>query len=330
RRRPGGRDRGGHGAGPLPRHRGRRAPRRRGDLGEPRGLRPGRQPGRAAGRAEQPGAGLGLAPYDPEGLRALRYAPFREMLRAAMHHAGVVRIDHVIGLDRCFWVPEDGTPGGYVKYPTEMLMALVRIEAAKRGCVVVGEDLGTVPDGLRDRLAASHLHGCAILQFEGGPHGYRNPRDFAEASLAGFGTHDTPTLAGWWAADDADLRLSLGHIDAAGAEAVRAERALCRAALCRLLAEEALLPEGLDPEAPPPLADEPLREAIHALLARGSSALTAIQIDDVFGVREPQNVPGTTVEAPNWRRRHPVAAAQIGGAGLLRSLARRLEFERTR
>ena len=276
------------------------------------------------------GQAWGLAPYDPEGLRALRYAPFREMLRAAMHHAGVVRIDHVIGLDRCFWVPEDGTPGGYVKYPTEMLMALVRIEAAKRGCVVVGEDLGTVPDGLRDRLAASHLHGCAILQFEGGPHGYRNPRDFAEASLAGFGTHDTPTLAGWWAADDADLRLSLGHIDAAGAEAVRAERALCRAALCRLLAEEALLPEGLDPEAPPPLADEPLREAIHALLARGSSALTAIQIDDVFGVREPQNVPGTTVEAPNWRRRHPVAAAQIGGAGLLRALARRLEFERTR
>ncbi|WP_339950179.1 glycogen debranching protein GlgX [uncultured Albimonas sp.] len=276
------------------------------------------------------GQAWGLAPYDPEGLRRLRYAPFREMLRAAMKHAGAVRIDHVIGLDRCFWVPEDGTPGGYVKYPTEMLMALVRIEAAKRGCVVVGEDLGTVPDGLRDRLAESNLHGCAILQFEGGPGGYRNPGDFAPASLAAFGTHDTPTLAGWWAADDADLRLSLGHIDAQGAEAVRAERAVARAAICRLLVEEDLLPEGVDPEAPPAEADAALRDAIHALLARGASALMAVQIDDVFGVREPQNVPGTTVEAPNWRRRHPVRAAEIGGAAVLTALAKRLEFERSR
>ncbi|MDF2231970.1 glycogen debranching protein GlgX [Albimonas sp. CAU 1670] len=275
------------------------------------------------------GQAWGLAPYSPEGLRRLRYAPFREMLRSAMRAAGAVRIDHVIGLDRCFWVPEDGAPGGYVKYPTAMLMALVRIEAARHGCVVVGEDLGTVPDGLRESLAESNLHGCAILQFEGGPHGYRNPKDFAEASLAAFGTHDTPTLAGWWAADDADLRLSLGHIDAEGAEAVREERAACRVAMCRLLAEEDLLPEGLDPEAPPALADAALREAIHALLARGSSALMAVQIDDAFGVREPQNVPGTTTEAPNWRRRHPVAAAEIGGAEVLRALAQRLEFERS-
>ena len=101
-----------------------------------------------------------LAPFTPPGLRAAAYEPFVRMLRAAMAHAGIVRIDHVLGLDRGFWVPERGAPGGYVRYPLEPLLALVRIEAARAGCIVVGEDLGSVPAGLRRRLAGSGMPGC--------------------------------------------------------------------------------------------------------------------------------------------------------------------------
>ena len=263
-----------------------------------------------------------LAPFNPEGLPAARYAPFRDMLRATMAHAGAVRIDHVIGLDRAFWAPEDGSPGGYARFPSALLLALVRIEAARAGCVVVGEDLGTVPDGLRGALDASGLHGCAILQFEGGPPGFRAPEDFPARSLASFGTHDTPTLAGWWEAADADLREGLGHADAAGAEAMRAERAGARAALARLLAERGLLPEGVDPAAPPAELTPALRDAVHAALAGAGSALAAVQIDDALDERRQQNVPGTVTEAPNWRLRHAAPADGLDRAeGLARAAA---------
>ena len=112
------------------------------------------------------GQDWGLAPFRPGGLRAAGYRPFIEMLRTAMAHAGMVRIDHAIGLQQSFWVPGCGAPGGYVGYPLEPLLALIRLESQRSGCIVVGEDLGSVPAGLRDRLAASGLLGCAVMQFE--------------------------------------------------------------------------------------------------------------------------------------------------------------------
>ncbi len=257
------------------------------------------------------GQAWALAPFNPEALREMRYAPFREMLRAAMAHAGAVRIDHVIGLDRAYWAPESGEQGAYVRFPREMLLALTRIEAARTGCVVIGEDLGTVPEGLRSRLSASGLHGCAILQFEREEDAFRSVRDYAERSLAGFGTHDTPTLAGWWEAAEAGLRLSLGHMDEAGARALREERAHWRVALARLLAREGLLPEGVDPERPPERLTPGLRNAVHAALGRSGSALAALQLDDALGVVPQQNVPGTVDEVPNWRRRHPARADRL-------------------
>ena len=289
------------------------------------GVRPGGADTWAASACFAGGASLGappdafspdgqnwnLAPFSPPGLRVAAYRPFIGMLRAAMAHAGIVRIDHVLGLNRSFWVPESGAPGGYVHYPLESLLALVRIEAARAGCVVVGEDLGSVPRGLRRRLAGAGLLGCAVMQFETDEGGLRPPRHYRRASLASAGTHDTPTLKGWWSDRDIELRHRLGQTTTKGRTAALAARAAERGALCRLLVEQGHAPPGLDPVAPPLEADDATIVAIHALLAGAGSSLLAVQLDDALGIVEQQNLPGTIDEHPNWRRRYPVAVEAL-------------------
>ena len=252
-----------------------------------------------------------LAPFNPPGLRAAAYRPFIGMLRTAMAHAGIVRIDHVLGFNRSFWAPESGAPGGYVSYSLEALLALVRIEAVRTGCIVVGEDLGSVPRGLRRRLADAGLLGCSVMQFEKDAHGFRPPRLYRRTSLASAGTHDTPTLRGWWSGRDIELRHSLGQITAKDRTAALAARAAERGALCRLLVEEGHAPPDLDPAAPPAHADDATVVAVHALLSGAGSSLLAVQLDDALGVVEQQNLPGTIDEHPNWRRRYPVAVEAL-------------------
>jgi len=252
-----------------------------------------------------------LAPFNPPGLRAAAYRPFVRMLRAAMGPAGIIRIDHVLGLERCFWVPESGAPGGYVSYPLEALLALVRIEAARAACIVVGEDLGSVPADLRPRLAESGLLGSAVMHFEKDGQEFRPPRLYRPASLASAGTHDTPTLKGWWAGRDIELRHRLGRTTTKERVAALAARAAERGALCRLLVEEGHAPPGLDPAAPPLDADHSILVAVHALLAGSRSPLLAVQLDDALGVVEQQNLPGTVSEHPNWRRRYPVEVEEL-------------------
>ena len=263
-----------------------------------------------------------LAPFSLPGLRAAAYGPFVRMLRAAMAHAGIVRIDHVLGLDRSFWVPESGAPGGYVRYPLESLLALIRVEAARARCIVVGEDLGSVSRDLRRRLAGAGVLGCAVMQFETDQHGMQPPRHYRPASLASAGTHDTPALRGWWSGRDIELRRSLGQITAAECTAALAARAARRGALCRLLVEEGWAPPDLDPAAPPIEADDAIVIAVHALLAGAGSSLLAVQLDDALGVVEQQNLPGTIDEHPNWRRRYPVSVEALAGDPGLAAIAR--------
>ena len=262
-----------------------------------------------------------LAPFHPAGLRAAGYEPFVRMLRAAMAHAGIVRIDHVLGLDRSFWVPACGAPGGYVRYPLEPLLGLIRIEAARADCIVVGEDLGSVPRGMRRRLADAGLLGCAVMQFETDNRGFRPPRHYRPASIASAGTHDTPTLRGWWSSRDIELRHRLGQTTEKDRTASLAARATARGDLGRLLVEEGHAPPDLDPGTPPPVADDATVVAVHALLADGGSALLAVQLDDAMGVVEQQNLPGTIDEHPNWRRRYPVAVEALAGDPGLAAIA---------
>lgn len=270
----------------------------------------------------------GLAPLSPLGLARAGYAPFVETVRAVLRHAGLARIDHVLGLARCFWVPETGiAPGAYVRYPLELLLAIVRLEATRLGCVVVGEDLGNVPEGLRDKLDAARLFGCTVMQFErDAAEALKSPHAHRANTLASFGTHDTPTLKGWWEERDIDWRLTFGQFDADTAAAERAGRARDRARLMQLLAEEDLWP---DEPAPESLA-APLAAALHALLARSAAELVAVQLDDALGVLEQPNFPGTTREHPNWRRRCPQPLERLADDPNLRRVAAAVARERSR
>jgi 4-alpha-glucanotransferase len=211
-----------------------------------------------------------------------------------MRHAGLIRIDHVIGLMRSFWIPDDGTPGAYVRYPLDAMLAIVAIEAEAAASVVIGEDLGLVPRGLRARLARAGVYGYSVLQYEKDDTGaFRDPAALRRHSLACFGTHDTPTLRGFAAGRDIDWWRRLGWIDADGEARARSARKRDVAALAWLGGGESKSPEAL-------------ADAAHDALARGAPALAQVQLDDALGAVEAQNLPGTVDAHPNWRRRAPV------------------------
>lgn len=228
----------------------------------------------------------GLAPFSPLGLEAEGYRSFSGLLAAAMRHAGMIRIDHILGFARSFWIPEDGAPGAYVRYPLEALLAVTRIEAARAGCVVVGEDLGLVPERLREALTGSGVYGIDVMQFErDGTGAFRPPEAGRRDAVASFATHDAPTVAGFFAGTDLDWRVRLGRMEASARERTMSER---------LAAEVSL-------GAPTQAAER--RNAIHARLAASPAAMCAVQLDDLGDMVEQQNLPGTVDEHPNWRRR---------------------------
>lgn len=233
------------------------------------------------------GQSWGLAPFNPRALEAAHFAPLIETLRTQMRYARLLRIDHILGFDRAFWVPP-GTPGTYVRMPKAAMLAVVRIEAARAGATVIGEDLGNVPEGLHEDLAAAGLLGCRLMMFERG-HGsnFRPPEEWDRAALASFGTHDLPTYAGWRKGREIDWRRKIGGIDGRTARRMHEER---RGHVAEL--SEAAGGEDVD--------------AMHARLGRTASALVALQIEDILGLVEQPNLPGTVDEHPNWRRRLPI------------------------
>ncbi|MCP3969901.1 MAG: 4-alpha-glucanotransferase [Rhodobacteraceae bacterium] len=247
-----------------------------------------------------------LAAYAPNKLAANRYQPVRAMLGKLMARAGLLRIDHALGLLRSYWLPEDGSPGAYVSQPFDALLAVIAIEADKAGCKVVGEDLGLVPQGFRERLNGSGLLSYAVWQFEGQDDGHLRPAgDLPQFSLACFGTHDTPTIDGFWYGHDIEWWRCIGWIDAGGAEDRHGQRALQRTSLRTHC--------GIGYDASP----GDIRLAIHSGLARSPAALVSLQLDDLCGCTEAQNLPGTIDEHPNWRRRLPVPVEQLAASAPL-------------
>lgn len=244
-----------------------------------------------------------LAAHAPARLRAARYAPLRAMLRKLMARAGILRIDHVLGLSRSFWQPDDGSPGGYVSQPLDAFLAVIAIEARRAGCVVVGEDLGLVPEGFRETLNAAGLYSYAVWQYEAHEDGsLRPPEALRPFSLACFGTHDTPTVTGFWYGQDIAWWRRMGWISDAEAGArldARSRQRQGLRALCQL---------------PPEARPAEITERLHAALARAPAALVAVQLDDAFGGLEAQNLPGTIAEHPNWRRRLPLAVTDLDRA----------------
>jgi glycogen operon protein len=236
----------------------------------------------------------GLPPLNPITLRNTAGDAFAELLAANMRHAGALRIDHVMGLERLFCIP-DGAPareGAYLRYPRETLLRRLTLESRRATCLVVGEDLGTVPDGLRERLRQADIQSYRVLWLERDGPAFRPPQAYPARSVACVTTHDLPTLAGWWRGADIAERLALNLLTPGEAEAETATRETARHAL-----REALEREGL------PTADADLPASLHAFIAASPAALILIQTDDLAGETTAVNLPGTDHERPNWRRR---------------------------
>jgi (1->4)-alpha-D-glucan 1-alpha-D-glucosylmutase len=281
------------------------------------------------------GQDWGLPPMIPQRLRESAYAPFISTLRANMRHAGALRIDHAMALSRLYWVPSGAAPseGAYVRYPLEDLLGLVALESERHRCLVIGEDLGTVTDEVRDALAQSGVLSYRVLLFERDREGrFHPPSRYPEAALATASTHDLPTLAGWWEGRDIEARAMHGQLRPdANPAAQMAERVRERGELLAALAQAQLLPRGspLDPQAVPSLTPS-LATAVQAFLARTPSALMVVQPEDLFGVRDQANLPGTVDEHPNWRRRLPVALEDVDADGRLHALAVQIEAARAK
>jgi 4-alpha-glucanotransferase len=257
------------------------------------------------------GQNWGLAPINPLALRRRGFAPLIAALRANMRHAGVLRIDHVMGLQRLYWVPSGSpaTEGAYVNYPFSDLLRLVALESHRHGCAVIGEDLGTVPEGFRERMQAANVLSYRIFAFERRHDAsFIAPAEYPALAAASAATHDLATLKGFWLGRDIAWRRQLAIYPGAAAEATETnERRRDRCKLLEALSREGLIaPERfgafLSADGEPTYTPE-LGEAILAYLARSRARLTLVQLEDVAGECEQANLPGTTDAHPNWRRR---------------------------
>ncbi|MEO8506641.1 MAG: malto-oligosyltrehalose synthase [Betaproteobacteria bacterium] len=257
------------------------------------------------------GQDWGLPPILPGRLRDDAYAPFLATLRANMRHAGALRIDHVMGLSRLYWVPAGGNAadGAYVQYPFDDLLGLLALESHRHHCLVIGEDLGTVPDALRAALADNGILSYRALIFErDGNDEFKPPAAYPSEALATFSTHDLPTLASWWSGADIALRAAHGLV-ATDAERDRQtrERDKDRHRLLAALVDAGLVPNNCHDPATNPVLDPELALAVQAYLALTPARLHQVQLEDVLGVTEQANLPGTIDAHPNWRRKLPLS-----------------------
>jgi len=246
------------------------------------------------------GQSWGITGFDPQSLRETGFASFVATIRAALAHAGGIRIDHAFGLRRLWVVPEGASAaeGAYLDMPFDDMMRIVAMESQRAQAIVIGEDLGTVPDGFREAMDARAMLGMRVLWFERDADGFVPPAKWSPDAVAMTGTHDLATIAGWWSGRDIDWTWDLGRkSDAVDEPADRAARADDRGALW----------SAFDTGAKQPLPDDtdPVVDVAIAHVAGTPCALAIIPIEDLAGVIEQPNLPGTIDEHPNWRRRLP-------------------------
>ena len=252
------------------------------------------------------GQNWGLAGFSPVGLQARAFGPYRDMLRAAMRYAGAIRLDHVLGLKRLYLIP-DGLPpdqGAYVRLPFEQMLAVTAEESNRDRCIVIGEDLGTVPQGFRATLAQWGIWSYQVMLFERDAAGaFHSPQHYRERALATFSTHDLATFAGWIGRRDLQVKKDLG-LDPG--ETAR-ERAAAIVQLRRLL--------GLRTK-------QVAFPAVFRRLATSPARMLVAALEDALGVLDQVNVPGTIDQHPNWRRKLPCELERLRDDNRLHAIAR--------
>ena len=242
----------------------------------------------------QQGQDWSQPPWRPDALARVAYKPYREMLRTVLRHAGAIRIDHIIGLFRLWWIPQGGgaQAGAYVRYDHEALIGILCLEAHRAGAVVIGEDLGTLEPWVRDYLSDRGILGTSVLWFERDENGFKAPERYRRLTLATVTTHDLPPTAGYLAGEHVELRERLGLLSDP-VEVVRADAWAERAEMLELLGRRGLV--GADP------SERQVVEAMHRLLLSTPAVLVGVSLADAVGERRAQNQPGTDTEYPNWK-----------------------------
>ncbi len=256
------------------------------------------------------GQDWGLTPINPVALQEKGYMPLVKALRSNMRHAGALRIDHVLGLMRQYWVAPGmaADQGIYITFPLDDIFRIIALESRRNKCVVIGEDLGTVPDGFGDIMAASGLLSYKVLFFERWENGlYFRPEIYPEQSMVTVSTHDLSTMAGWWTGNDLKWRqdLNLYPNEQMGIDE-RAGRVTDREQLLAALEYEGVLSNHEFPATKPAVMNSELSRAVQAFLAKAPSRILLVPLEDALGLHEQVNIPGTTDEHPNWRRRMPI------------------------
>ena len=253
------------------------------------------------------GQNWSISGFSPDGLRRSGYQPWTAMLRAALRSSGGLRIDHAFGLARLWVIPAggDSPQGAYLSYPFLDLVRLATLEAHRAAAIIIAEDLGTAPAGFTQAVSSRNMLGMRVLWFErAADHGFIGAQDYPQGCAAMTGTHDTPTIAGWWSGRDLDWADRLGRLpagtDRANAEAIRDwDRGLLWAALM--------------PDSPRPAPGDPQPVVSAAIdhVARTPAVLAVVPVEDLLGEVEQPNLPGTITEHPNWRRKLPAPISEL-------------------
>ena len=279
------------------------------------------------------GQNWGLPPVNPLALRASGYELLIRLLRANLRFGGAIRLDHVMALCRLFWIPrgKPASEGTYVHYPFEDLLAIVALESVRAKTLVIGEDLGTVPDWVREQLGKAKVLSYKVFYFERRDDGsWKAPHDYPEQSLAVVTTHDLPTLTGFWSGEDIQVRAGLGAFRDEGARRQAwDERQQDKSRMLQALKSEGLLPEGLseDPASAPAMTPA-LCRAIHLYLAKSRSAVVLANVEDGLEELAQTNLPGTVEQHPNWSRKYALSIDGFLSDARLRDLGAALRSAR--
>ncbi|MEF3019729.1 4-alpha-glucanotransferase [Vibrio mimicus] len=275
------------------------------------------------------GQNWGLPPLNPQVLQATAYDAYIKLLRANMKHCGALRIDHVLGLLRLWWIPkgENATKGAYIYYPVKDMLAILALESHRHQCSVIGEDLGTVPDEIVELLRDAGVHSYKVFFFETSKEdgGYVSPAHYAEQSMAALCTHDMPTLRGFWHCDDLKMGREIGlYPDEEQLQGLFDDRLKSKQGILDSVAWHGYLPAGVGRDATQVPMDSYLSEALQLHVAAGSSALLSVQLEDWLEMDKPVNIPGTVNEYPNWRRKLSMNLDEIFAREEVNRIAARL------
>ncbi|OOF88950.1 4-alpha-glucanotransferase [Rodentibacter ratti] len=251
------------------------------------------------------GQNWNLPPYNPSVLKARGFAPFIEMLRANMQYFGVLRIDHVMGLFRLWWIPEGKTAqeGAYVHYPFDELMAILAIESVRSQCLIIGEDLGTVPDEVRSKLNELQIFSYFVLYFARRDLHFPHTSDYPKNAYATIGTHDVPSLQSFWHCRDLELFEQLNILRGEALKQKYDQRMIDKQALLNSLHRDHYLPPNYEGDALSMAMHDNLNFVIHRYLAESESQLIGIQLENLLSQEVMFNLPGTLDEYPNWSKK---------------------------